>query len=57
MQRAEAAKEQIVTEAPVDESDSTAAKSAPTLPKHLEKTAQVVPIRGTAAGKVTPSSS
>ena len=53
---AEAAQEQIVTEAPVDESESTAPKPAPILPK-LKKTAQVVPTRGTAAGKGTPSGS
>ena len=53
---AEAAQEQIVCEAPVDMSESTAPRRAPTLPK-LNKTAQVVPTRGTAAGKGTPSSS
>ena len=53
---AEAAQEQIMIEAPIDESESTAPKTAPTLPK-LKKTAQVVPTRGTAAGKGTPSSS
>ena len=53
---AEAAQEQIVTESPVDESVSTAPQPAPTLPK-LKKTAKVVLIRGTAAGKRTFSSS
>ena len=53
---AEAAQEQIVSEAPVDDSESTAPKPAPTLPK-LKKTAQDVPTRGTAAGKGAPSSS
>ena len=48
--------EQIVTEAPVNESESTARKPAPNLPK-LKKTAQIVPTRGTAAGMGTPSSS
>ena len=46
---AEAVQEKIMTD-----DESTA--SAPTLPK-LKKTAQVVPTRGTAAGKGTPSSS
>ena len=53
---AEAAQEQIVTEAPVDESASTAPKPAPTVPMR-KKTAQVVPTRGNAAGKGTASSS
>ena len=53
---AEAAQEQIVSEAPVDDSESTAPKPAPTLPK-LKKTAKLVPTRGTAAGKGNPSSS
>ena len=50
---AEAVQEQIVTEAPVDDGQSTA--PAPTLPK-LKETAQTVPDRGTAAGEGTPSS-
>ena len=50
---AEAAQEQIASKAPVDDSESTAPKPAPTLPK-LKKIAQVVPTRGTAAGKGTP---
>ena len=54
MHAAEAVQEQIVTEAPADDSEPTA--PAPTLPK-LKKTAQLVPTRGTAAGKGTPSSS
>ena len=45
---AEAAQEPIVSEVPADESESTAPKNAPTLPK-LKKTAKVVPTRGTAA--------
>ena len=53
---AEASQEQIVTEAPVDDSKSSAPKPAPTLPK-LKTTAQVVPTRGTAAGKGTASGS
>ena len=53
---AEDAREQIVSETPVDDSASTAPKPAPTLPK-LKKTAPVVPTRGTAAGKGTSSSS
>ena len=56
MHAAEAAQKQILSEAPVDERESTAPKPAPTLPK-LKKTAQVVPTRGTAARKGTPSSS
>ena len=56
MHAADAAQEQIVSEAPVDESESTAPKPAPTMPE-LKKTAQVVPTRGTAAGKRTPSNS
>ena len=53
---AEAAQEQIVGEAAVEESESTVPKPARTLPK-LKRTAQFVPTRGTAAGKGTPSSS
>ena len=53
---AEAAQEQTVSKVPVDESESTTPKAAPTLPK-VKKTAQVVPTRGTAAGKGTSSSS
>ena len=56
MHAAGAAHKQIVTEAPVDNSECSAPKPAPTLPK-LKKTAQVVPTRGTAAGKGNPSSS
>ena len=56
MHAAEAAREPIVSEVPVEETESTAPKPAPTLPK-LVKTPQVVPTRGTAAGKGTPSSS
>ena len=57
MHAAEAAKESIVSEVPIDKSVSTAPKPAPTLPKHLKKVAEVVPTRGTAAGKGTASSS
>ena len=53
---AEAAREQIVADAPVDNSEYTATKTAPTLPK-MKKTAEVVPSRGTAAEKRTASSS
>ena len=53
---AEAAVEQMFTEATDDESESTGPKPAPTLPK-LRNTAQVVPTRGTAAGRGTPLSS
>ena len=49
---AEATLEPIVSEFPVDESESTAPKPAPTLPK-LKKSAQDVQPRGTAAGKGT----
>ena len=51
---AEAAQEQMASEAPVDDSESTVPKSAPTLPK-VEKTAQGVPTRGTEGQKGTPS--
>ena len=54
MHAAEAVQEQIVTEAPADNSEPTA--PAPTLPK-LKKTAPVVPTRGTATRKGTPSRS
>ena len=57
MHAAEAAQELIVSEVPVDEIESTAPKPVPTLPKHLKKTAQVVPTRGAAARKGTRSSS
>ena len=56
MHAAGAAQEQIVTERPADDSESSAPKPAPDLPR-LKKTAQVVPTRGTAAGKGTPLSS
>ena len=50
---AKAAQEQIVSQAQADDNESAAPKPAPTLPK-MKKTAQVVPTRGTAAGKGTP---
>ena len=53
---AQAAQEQIVSEAPVDGGESTTTKPAPTLPK-LKKTAEVVRTQGTALGKGNPSSS
>ena len=56
MRVAQAAQEQIVSDAPVDNGESTTTKPAPTLPK-LKQTAQVVRTRGTAAGKGNPSSS
>ena len=49
MHTAEAAQEQIVTEAPVDGSEFNV--------PNLKKTAQVLQTRGTAARKGTPSSS
>ena len=52
---AEAAQKQIVSEAPLDDSDSTTTELAPTLPK-MKNAAQLVPTPGTAAGKGTPSS-
>ena len=54
---AEAVQEQIVTEAPADDSEPVA--PAPTLPSHakVKKTAKVVPTQGTGAGKGAPSSS
>ena len=54
---AEAVQEQVVTEAPADETEPVA--PAPTLPSqaNVKKTAKVVPAQGTAAGKGTPSSS
>ena len=56
MHAAEAAQEQIVFEATGDDTESTAPKPAPTLLK-LKKTDRVVPTRGTAPRKGTPSSS
>ena len=53
---AKSAQKRIVSEAPAGDSECTAPKYAPTVPK-LKKTAHVVPTRGTAAGKGTPSSS
>ena len=57
MHYAEAVQEQIVTEAPADDSEPTA--PAATLPSQakVKRNAQVVPTRGTAAGEGTPSSS
>ena len=53
---AEAVQEQIVTEAPADDTKPVA--PAPTLPSHakVKRTAKVVPSKGSAAGKGTPSS-
>ena len=57
MHAAKAVKEQVVTEAPTDDTEPVA--PAPTLPSQakVKKTAKVVPTQGTAAGKGTPSSS
>ena len=57
LRAAEAVQEQIVTEAPADDSEPVA--PAPTLPSQakVKKTAKVVRTQGTAAGKRTPSSS
>ena len=54
---AEAIQEQVVTEAPADDTEPVA--PAPTLPRQgkVKKTAKVVPTEGTAAGKGTPLSS
>ena len=54
---AEAVQEDVVTEAPADDTEPVAA--APTLPMQakVKKTAKVIPTQGTAAGKETPSSS
>ena len=53
----EAAQEQVVSEARVDDADSTTTTTtAPTLP-NIKNTAQVVPTLGAAAGKETCSSS
>ena len=53
---AEAVWEDVVTEAPADDTEPVA--PAPTLPMQakVKKTSKVVPIQGTAAGKGTPSS-
>ena len=57
MHAAEAVQEQIVTEAPVDDTEPVA--PAPTLPSQakVKKTAKIVQSQGTEAGKGTPSSS
>ena len=57
MPAAEAVKEDVVTEAPADNTEPVA--PAPTLPMQakVKKTAKVVPTQGTAAGKGTSSSS
>ena len=54
---AETVQEDIVTEAPADDTEPVA--PAPTLPMQakVKKTANVIPTQGTAAGKGTPSSS
>ena len=57
VQAAKAVQEDVVTEAPADDTEPVA--PAPTLPMHakVKKTAKVIPDQGTAAGKGTPSSS
>ena len=57
MHAAEAVREDVVTEAPADDTEPVA--PAPTLPMQakVKKTAKVIPTQGTAAGKGTPSSS
>ena len=57
MQAAEALQEDVVTEAPADDTEPVA--QAPTLPMQakVKKTAKVIPTQGTAARKGTPSSS
>ena len=54
---AEAVQEDVVTEAPAEDTEPVA--PAPTLPMQakVKKTAKVIPTQGTAAGKGTPSSS
>ena len=54
---AEAVEEDVVTEAPADDTEPVA--PAPTLPMQakVKNTAKVIPTQGTAAGKGTPSSS
>ena len=54
---AESVQEEVVTEAPADDTEPDA--PAPTLPSQakVKDTAKVVPTQGTAAGKGTPSSS
>ena len=54
---AEAVQEDVMTEAPADDTEPVA--PAPTLPMQakVEETAKVIPTQGTAAGKGTPSSS
>ena len=54
---AEAVQEDVVTEAPADDTEPVA--PAPTLPMQakVKKTAKVIPTQGTADGKGTPSSS
>ena len=54
---AEAVQEDVLTEAPADDTEPFA--PAPTLPMQakVKKTAKVIPTQGTAAGKGTPSSS
>ena len=56
MHAAEAGQEQVVSEAFGHDSESSTTKTAPTLPG-MKKTARVLPTRGTAAEKETPSSS
>ena len=53
---AEAAQNQVVSEAPFDDRESITTEPAPTLRK-MNNTAQVVPTRASAGGKGTPSSS
>ena len=57
MHAAEAVQEDVVTEAPADNTEPVA--PAPTLPMQakVKKTAKVIPTQGTAARKGTPSSS
>ena len=57
MHAAEAVQEDVVTEAPADDTEPVA--PAPTLPMQakVKKTAKVIPTQGTAAGRGTPSSS
>ena len=54
---AKAVHEEVVTEAPADDTEPVAPAPALPMQAKVKKTAKVVPTRGTTAGKGTPSSS
>ena len=54
---AEAVQEEVVTEAPADDTEPVAPSSTLLMQAKVKRTAKVVPTQGTAAGKETPSSS